>query len=350
MHGNGNRKATIYDLSVLSGSSPSTVSAVLNGSWRKRRIKESTAQHIRGLADEHGYTANRQAKGLRSARSGLVGLLISVHDSRYFSSMAQTFEVQARRRGQCPVVVSGGRDPELERRTVETLISYAIDDLVICGATDPDGLHLLCERAGLRHVNVDLPGSRAPSVISDNYDGARRLTEALIDHFAADEPLRAEELCLFGGRNDHNTTERVRGFRDVRRERLGSDPDGCIRLTGYTPATLHQALSDYLASEGRLPRGLFVNSIGNLEGFLRVLPAAQPAPRMAVGCFDYDPFASFLTVPVYMMRQDVEAMMVRAFELLDANRLAPALHLVRPELVPPRTALCGALDLVAEVL
>ena len=41
-----NKKATIYDLSVLSGSSPSTVSAVLNGTWAKRRISKSTADKI----------------------------------------------------------------------------------------------------------------------------------------------------------------------------------------------------------------------------------------------------------------------------------------------------------------
>ncbi|TKB27280.1 MAG: LacI family transcriptional regulator, partial [Mesorhizobium sp.] len=50
------KKATIYDLSVLSGSSPSTVSAVLNGTWRKRRIKESTAETILSLAERHQYT------------------------------------------------------------------------------------------------------------------------------------------------------------------------------------------------------------------------------------------------------------------------------------------------------
>ncbi|TIU08197.1 MAG: LacI family transcriptional regulator, partial [Mesorhizobium sp.] len=86
------KKATIYDLSVLSGSSPSTVSAVLNGTWRKRRIKESTAQTILGLAELHQYTTNLQARGLRRSRSGLVGLMLPVHDNRYFSSMAQTFE------------------------------------------------------------------------------------------------------------------------------------------------------------------------------------------------------------------------------------------------------------------
>ena len=134
----------------------STVSAVLNGTWRKRRIKESTAELIRDLAEQHQYTANLQARGLRSSRSGLVGLLLPVHDNRYFSSMAQTFEAQVRSHGQCPIVVSACRDPEEERRTVETLISYSIDELFIAGATDPDGVHAVCEAGPASGTSISI--------------------------------------------------------------------------------------------------------------------------------------------------------------------------------------------------
>ncbi|QRZ12766.1 LacI family DNA-binding transcriptional regulator [Paracoccus methylovorus] len=54
--------------------SPSTVSAVLNGSWKPRRISEKTTQIIRSLALDLDYSANRQAKGLRNAKSGVIGL------------------------------------------------------------------------------------------------------------------------------------------------------------------------------------------------------------------------------------------------------------------------------------
>jgi len=159
------KKATIYDLSVVSGASPSTVASVLNGTWRKRRISEETAAKILSLAREHDYKANLQARALRSSRSGLVGLLLPVYDNRFFSSMAQTFESEARKRGLVPMVVSGRRDPQEERRTVESLIAYAIDSLFIAGATDPDGVHEICMRAGLPHVNIDLPGKFASSVM-----------------------------------------------------------------------------------------------------------------------------------------------------------------------------------------
>lgn len=351
MTGIGKKKATIYDLSVLSGSSPSTVSAVLNGSWRKRRIKEATAKLIQNLADAHGYTANLQARGLRSSRSGLVGLLLPVYDNRYFSSMAQTFEALVRSRGQCPVVVSACRDPEEERQVVETLISYSIDELFIAGATDPDGVHTVCEKAGLRHVNIDLPGTKASSVISDNFEGARLLTQAIIEHAWRDGPVAPEDIYLFGGRNDHASRERIRGFREVKRSMLGADPDACIQPTGYSPAMTARAFEAFYQSHGKLPRAFFVNSSINLEGLLRFL-AQHPHETFAdiiVGCYDYDPFGSFLPFPVFMIRQDSEAMIAKGFAILEAKREPAVTHLVQPMLVLPRTALSGPLDTLKDI-
>lgn len=347
----GKKKATIYDLSVLSGCSPSTVSAVLNGSWRKRRIKEATAQLIQGLADEHQYTANLQARGLRSSRSGLVGLLLPIHDNRYFSSMAQTFEAEARSRGQCPIVVSACRDPEEERQIVETLISYSIDELFIAGATDPDGVHEVCFKAGLRHVNIDLPGTRAPSVISDNFEGARMLTRAIIEQAQQDGPVKPEEVYLFGGRDDHASRERIRGFRDVKLAMLGDSPDFCIQPTGYSPGMTARAFETFYEGHGKLPRCFFVNSSINLEGLMRFL-GQHPHETFAdivVGCYDYDPFGSFLPFPVYMIRQDSEAMIAEGFKILATSRPPAITHLVQPMLVPPRTALTGPLDALKDV-
>jgi LacI family fructose operon transcriptional repressor len=322
----------------------------LNGTWRKRRIKESTAELIRGLAEQHQYTANLQARGLRSSRSGLVGLLLPVHDNRYFSSMAQTFEAHVRLHGKCPIVVSANRDPAEELATVETLISYSIDELFIAGATDPDSVHVLCEAAGIRHINIDLPGTKAPSVISDNYEGARMLTEAIINRFPAND-LRPEELYLFGGRNDHASRERIRGFRDIKAAMLGADTDECIQPTGYSPNMTQRAFETFYEREGKLPRGLFINSSINFEGLLRFMAqhSHETFADIVVGCYDYDPFGSFLPFPVVMIRQDLEAMLAKAFEIIDESRPAAKVHLIQPQLVHPRTALTGPLDLIKDV-
>lgn len=340
------KKATIYDLSIKSGASASTVSAVLNGTWRKRRISEETARRIISLAEELRYTANQQARALRSSRSGLAGLLLPVYDTRFFSSMAQTFEAQARQRGLLPVVVSGRRDPEEERRVVESLVAYSIDSLFIAGATDPDGVHNVCARAGIPHVNIDLPGKLASSVISENRQGARALTAAIIRHAQQTGPLSPDDVYMFGGRDDHASRERIIGFHAAKTEVFGTTKGKDTESTGYSPSMTALAFERFYDRHGRLPRCFFINSSINFEGLLRFMGKhdGEAFGDIVVGCFDYDPFGSFLPFPVYMIRPNISEMLEKGFELLESEETAPRIILVEPQLVAPRTALEGPLD------
>lgn len=334
------RKATIYDIARLSGASPSTVSAALGESWRARRISEATVESIRRIAAEQGYSINMQARGLRKARSGLVGMVIPVHDNRFFSSMSQSFEAFARERGLVPVIASSMREPEEERRIVETLISYAVDYLFIAGATDPDAVTGMCRAANLRHIFVDLPGRGAPSVVSDNYKGAADLTRRLL----ADRPVRGatarDRLYLIGGNpTDYATAHRIEAFRDVLTEAgLPPDPEQVIAC-GYAPRRAKSEIAALCDRLGGLPGGVFVNSLTVLEGVLVHLSglAADDVRACVMGCYDYDPFAAYLQFPVHMVRQDAHGLIREAYRMIDENPRDLVLKMVEPEQIAPRT-------------
>jgi LacI family transcriptional regulator, fructose operon transcriptional repressor len=334
------RKATIYDIARLSGASPSTVSAALGESWRTRRIAEATVETIRRIATEQGYSANLQARGLRKARSGLVGMVIPLHDNRFFSSMSQSFEAMARERGLVPVIASSLREPEEERRIVETLIAYAVDYLFIAGATDPDAVSRMCRANNLRHIFVDLPGKGAPSVISDNYKGAAELTRRLL----ADRPIAAttdrDRLYLIGGDPaDYATARRIAAFRGVLTEAALPPMPGQIIACGYAPRAAMREISALCDRLGGLPSGLFVNSLTVLEGVLHHLSGLPPEEVRAcvIGCYDYDPFAAYLQFPMHMVRQDADGLIREAYRMIDENTLDLVLKMVEPEQIAPRT-------------
>lgn len=333
-------KTTIYDIARSTGASPSTVSAALSGTWRSRRIKESTALEIQRLAEEQGYTTNMQARGLRKARSGLIGMVVPAHFTRFFSSMSQIFEAHVRARGMCPVVVSTLRDPAEERRTVETLISYAIDSLFIVGATDPDALSDICSAVNLKHVNVDLPGTKAPSVITNNYSGGRQLTREILKSMPKwDDPLRGKAYFIGGAQWDFATAERIRAFRDVVAEERGEPADNLIFAQSYDPDVSAADLRDLCERIGGLPSGLFINSAFVFEGVLKYF-ATLPQEAfngIVIGCYDYDPLASFLHFPVIMVRQNVDQLIAEAFRIIESEVSgAPCLQ-IEPELIRPRT-------------
>jgi LacI family fructose operon transcriptional repressor len=332
-----NKNSTIYDLAQLAGVSASTVSAVLAGNWRERRIAEATAKKVQGLARDRNYTVNRQASGLRTNRSGLIGMIIPLHDNRFFSGMAQTFEKLARRRHLYPFVVSTLRDAQLELETVRTLISYRVESLIVAGATDPDSISDVCRSQRVAHVNVDLPGTKATSVISDNLWGAQQLTAELI---AKSRPVRAKArnrpYFVGGVASDYATSRRIEGFCNAVRSNLGDVHPDQVDACGYDAdiaeghvAALHRRLKG-------LPRALFVNSTIALEGVVRFLKSLPPVEldQCTFGCYDWDPFATMLSFPLRMVRQNVDGLLERAFEVLDlGDRGLPQVIEIRPILV-----------------
>lgn len=334
------RKSTIYDIARLSGASPSTVSAALGESWRKRRIAEATVETIRRIAIEQGYSTNMQARGLRKARSGLVGMVIPLHDNRFFSSMSQSFEASARARGQVPVIASSMRDPAEERRVVETLVSYAIDYLFIAGAADPEAVSRICRAADLRHVFIDLPGNDAPSVVSDNYKGASDLTQRLLADSTISGKTPRDKIYFIGGDGmDYATALRITAFGDA----LGNVgmpvlPEQIIAC-GYAPRSAKRELAALCDRLGGLPAGVFVNSLTAFEGVVGHLSNLPPETfrNAVIGCYDYDPFAAYLQFPVHMVRQDAHGLIREAYRMIEEKPYDPVLVMIAPEQIAPRT-------------
>lgn len=331
-------KTTIYDVAQRAKASPSTVSSALDGSWKTRRISEKTVERIRQIALEMGYTTNMQARGLRKARSGLVGMCLPEHNNRFFSELSQTFASEVRQRGFCPAIVSTRRDESEELEVVSSLISYSIDALFIVGATHPDALSRLCKDANLPHVFVDQPCSLAPSVVTDNYFGAHSLAESLLKSLHTVDSSDRSRLYFLGGEaTSPASTHRIKGFVDAVESVQGQCDPSQVLACGYDRQKAGEELSRLYDTLGGLPAGLLVNSIDCFEGvlkFLSRLPESEVS-QCTIGCFDYDPFGVLLRFPVHMIRQRTNALIKKAYECIDSGADKPSLTLVKPELIVP---------------
>lgn len=329
------KRPTIYDLARLANTSPSTVSAVLNGSWRRRRISQQLADKILSLAQTEGYSANMQARALRSERSGIIGMILPLYDNRYFSSIAQHFEAEARKRGLFAIVACTNRDPQQECEAARMMLGYRVECLVSTGATDPDTISEMCDENAVASINLDLPGNKAPSVISDNRQGARKLTDAILDRLAG-QASAGNDILFIGGRGeDHNTRERIAGFTQARAERGLATSEADIIPCDYAAGKAQVALEAYMRHRARLPSAMFVNSTISLEGVVRWLQlGGYQLDDMVVGCFDWDPLAAAFHPNLMMARQSVEVMIKRVFEVIDTPAPKASLLIeVAPEIV-----------------
>lgn len=330
-----NQKKTIYDIATRVGASPSTVSAALNGTWKKRRISAATAEKIIEVARDYGYSANLQARALRTSRSGLVALLVPEYN-RFFSSIAQTFSREVRARGQCPVIISTARNPEEERATVADLMSWSIDAIFFVGSVAPDALSLQCQAAGVAHVFVDQPCALAPSVVTDSRNGAAILTREILASMGPVGTGPRDTVYFLGGDQSlPSTANRIEGFRDAMYAHVGRVEPTQIMASTYDMDVATQTITALYHRLGGLPRGLFINSDSVFEGALRFL-ATLPQEELAacaIGCFDYEPLGQLLRFPVHMMRQRHKMLVQRAFALLEANS-PPVVEMVQPEFYP----------------
>lgn len=319
--GNSTKRTTIYDLAELAGTSASAVSAVLNGNWKKRRISEQLAERIRRIADEQGYAVNMQASALRRERSRIVGMIVPMYDNRYFGSIAERFEGMARERGLFPIITCTRRDPELEVQAARAMLSYQVEFIVATGATDPDRISDICTAAGIRSFNLDLPGHQAPTVLSDNFGGARALTRQVLQR-NRQRFSRSEPLVFVGGRgSDNNTMERIRGFRAAHESMGIPVREDCILACGYAAHKAEQALIRLYETVPDHPMGMFVNSTISLEGVLRWIKKHQPdlLQTAAIGCFDWDPLAELLSDNILMVRQDVPKMLDELWRIIESD-------------------------------
>lgn len=310
------KKTTIYDLAKLAGTSAGTVSAVVNGNWEKRRISKKMAHRVLVLAEEHSFAMNMQARALSREKSGILGMIVPMYDNRYFSSIAEGFETRAREAGYFPIVTCTRRDPDLEIAAARAMLGYQVEHLVCTGATDPDRIHDLCSAAGVPTLNLDLPGTKASSVISDNFNGALDLTENLISGF--DGPVK--NAVFIGGREtDHNTRERIKGFEQALGQHGIPVTPHNILPCGYAAEKAQAGYRGWTEQTGVAPDILFVNSTISLEGILQEIERA-PLPNLGspvLGCFDWDPFAARAIANITMVKQDVQRMLNELFRHIE---------------------------------
>lgn len=228
-----------------------------------------------------------------------------------------------RARGLLPMSSCTRRDPELELATVCQMLAYSIDRIVCTGATDPDAIARLCAVQNVPTINLDLPGTAAPSIISNNHSGAYRLTEALIVRAERDALDWTDNLLFIGGRpTDHNTSERIRGFREAVRAAGGQPREENVVACGYAAAKSKAAFAAHVAQKGQIPEVVFVNATISLEGVVDWLGVHQrdALDTIVFGSFDWDPFAQYIAKKLYAVRQDVPAMLDAMFQMIDEGQ------------------------------
>lgn len=174
-------RPTIKDVAERCGVHPSTVSRALSPVM-SHLVAAAVAKRIRAAAAALGYQVNVTAAGLRTGRSGLIGVLApDIADPGFppiLSGITETLAAE----GYATIVVDVGPDPSREQELVDKLIARGVDGLVLATVVlnDPVVGHCLAASMPVVLVNRSDSGRRLPAVVTDDEAGMRLAVDHLV--------------------------------------------------------------------------------------------------------------------------------------------------------------------------
>lgn len=224
------RRPTILDVAQAAGVSKSTVSLVLQGS---ELVREETSKIVREAMVKVGYVYNRAAANLRSAQTGLIGLVINDLRNPFFTELATTMQMRLAEKGYATVIGHSDEDPARQAQLVQSMIEHGVAGLVISPTFgDPGPVLSQLAAAGIPALQVlrqiERSGNDIPFASFDYGAGGQAATRHLLE-------MGARRIAFLGGRAERAiTVERASGYLAVM-EKAGLDP----RLM-HGPITRHE--------------------------------------------------------------------------------------------------------------
>ncbi|MFB5193255.1 LacI family DNA-binding transcriptional regulator [Alicyclobacillus fastidiosus] len=176
---------TIYDIAKRAGVSATTVSKVLNG---YPDVSLKTREKVQRITAELGYQPSAVARSLVTRRSMTVGVFFQDHVNSGFRhpflhDVIASFKDVVGAAGYDLLFFSDVRDQHAAQGFAARAKHRDVDGLFLLGVprTDPGLAALSRSQIPVVSVDLDLFGSRASYLSSDNVGGARKAVQHLVE-------------------------------------------------------------------------------------------------------------------------------------------------------------------------
>jgi len=176
------KSVSIKDIARQVGVSTTTVSFVLNGKAREKRISEDLKNEILKIAEELNYRPNQVARGLRTGQTHTLGLIIEDISNPFFGNLAKVVEEEAEKWGYS-VMFCSTENKEARASGLLTILKHRQMDGFIITPTpglEKDIRQLKEENRALVLIDRFFPGLDTSYVTVDNFRGAYEATEYLL--------------------------------------------------------------------------------------------------------------------------------------------------------------------------
>ncbi len=236
---------SIKDVANACGVSVSTVSKALNG---HRDVSANKRDYIRAKAKELGYSPNSYARALKTNRTHNIGVLFMdqarsglTHD--YFAHVLNAFKTTAEKSGYDITFIISNADGSSPMTYLEHCRFRGFDGIIIACVDFRDTEVQELMQSNIPVVIIDYIYSRTISILSDNMQGMKSLTQYAIDS-------GHRKIAYFYGEDSMVTADRLAGFFITMEENGVAVNDDYIKEIKYRNTKLaEQATLELLTSD-----------------------------------------------------------------------------------------------------
>jgi LacI family transcriptional regulator len=253
---------TIRDVAETAGVSVSTVSRVLNN---KDDVAPETYQKVQGVIDELGYTSSLAARGMRSRRMNVIGLVMPDVGDPFSIQVMKGVNRAIAELDYDLIVYTGGEfkresAADRERRFVSLLGAGITDGVIVVtpvATSFPTASPVVV-------VDPNVETHDCPAVIATNRDGALAAVEYLIS-------LGHRRIGFISGRPElQSAVRRLLGYKDgLRQADIPLDPD--LIQTGDYSRQIGFACAQRLLNLSDPPTAIFASNDQSATGAIQAI-------------------------------------------------------------------------------
>ena len=177
------KKLSINDIASELGVAKSTVSFILNGKAKEKRISDELTERVLKFVKEKGYQPNQLAKSLSTGKTKMICLMVEKISDYFFSHIAFHLEALAYKNGYKIIYCSTENNPEKTRQLISLLRARYVDGYIITppAGIEPEIKSLINDNVPVVLFDRYLPEVPTDYVGLDNYKGTYDAIEFLVN-------------------------------------------------------------------------------------------------------------------------------------------------------------------------
>jgi len=177
------KKLSIVDIANKLNISKTTVSFILNGRAKEKRISEELVEKVLKFVEEVGYKPNSLAKSLRTGKSNIIGLMVENISDHFFSNIARFIEDRAYKNGYKIIYCSTDNDATKTKDMIAMFRDRHVDGYIIAPpvGVEEDIAALIKDELPVVLFDRYYPTLESSYVVIDNLYATYNATQYFID-------------------------------------------------------------------------------------------------------------------------------------------------------------------------